>query len=94
VVIQHNEWTAQAPKPTAGTIGKVGTEGSENQTLEIKMTWTHQEALSYAKEAMKSGFNVEAYLYEELSTCFEGKNAAGYELGVSDTRILIVKPRK
>ncbi len=91
-----NDWTAQLPKPTAGTIGKVSTMGSENQTLSIKMTWTREEASAYCDEARSGGFNVNAIAYYEdtpsLSTLLEAENSAGYELSVTETEIRIVKP--
>jgi hypothetical protein len=91
-----NDWTAQLPKPAAGTIGKVSSVGSENQTLSIQMTWTREEASAYCDEARSGGFNVNAIAYYEdtpsLSTLLEAENSAGYELSVTETEIRIVKP--
>ena len=91
-----NEWTAQLPKPTDGTVGKIDTRGDRNQTLSINMNWSREEAVEYAKAVRNNGFTINVLAYYEdtpsLSTLIEAKNATGYELTVTTSEIRIVKP--
>ena len=92
----NNEWTAQLPKPNAGTVGNIDTLGARDQTLSIKMDWTRDEAVEYAKEVRANGFNRNVLAYYEdsssLSTLLEAENSSGFELSITTSEIRIVKP--
>jgi hypothetical protein len=92
-----NDWTTQVPKPSAGTVGKVGTMGAEDQTLYIRMDWTREDAAAYCDAIADAGkFTAEVYAYYKDSTpntvLLEAKSSDGWEVAVSETEIRIIKP--
>ncbi len=92
-----NEWTQQLTEPSAGTVGKIGTMGAENQTLYIKMDWTREEAAAYCDEITAVGMfdqNVLAYYKDStpMDVLLEAENADAWEVAVSATEIRIIKP--
>ncbi|MDR0841069.1 MAG: hypothetical protein LBN26_06765 [Christensenellaceae bacterium] len=91
-----NDWTKQVPKPSAGTIGNVGTMGDGDKTLYIKMDWTREEAAAYCDELVAGNFsqNVLAYYKDStpMSVLLEAESLDGWEVAVSETEIRIYKP--
>ena len=92
----NNSWTEQVNKPSTGTIGAVKIGGESGEVLSIKMDWTREDAIAYAEDN-----KTYRYFGSQVTTNYDdpkadwlfiGVNGIGFNLAVSATEILVVRP--
>ena len=90
-----NEWTGQINMPP-GNVGEIKIGGEMGEMLSIKMDWTREEAINYAKVSQGGRYfrnNVTTNYDDKNATwLFIGTNGIDFQLAVSINEILVTKP--